>query len=129
MVSSDRDSGCLTVYYDGSCPLCRAEIGVYQRASGDGSIHWQDVSACPAGRVAPDLDQRQAMRRFHVRDADGRLISGGRAFAHLWAAIPRYGWLGRLFRREPLATVLDGAYALFLPLRPYVQRAVRRFGS
>ena len=72
----------LTVYFDGSCPLCRREIAFYRRLRGAERLQWLDVSAgAPLGQ---DLSCEAAMRRFHVRDAQGRLLSGGAAFARLW---------------------------------------------
>ena len=33
------------VYFDGSCPLCRAEIGMYSRHDSDGALCFVDISA------------------------------------------------------------------------------------
>ena len=32
-----------TIYFDGSCPLCRAEIGVYSRNDSDGALSFAAV--------------------------------------------------------------------------------------
>ena len=83
----------LTVYYDGACPLCRAEIGHYRRCRGAERIAFVDVA--PDGApLGPDLDRAAARARFHVRDADGRLRSGAAGFARLWSALPGWRWLG-----------------------------------
>jgi predicted DCC family thiol-disulfide oxidoreductase YuxK len=108
----------VTVFYDGACPLCSAEISFYRRRRGADRVGWVDVSACPAENVTAGLTRDQALRRFHVQDADGRLISGGRAFAVLWTALPGYAWIGRLFRLRPLAWAIDRAYDGFLKWRP-----------
>ena len=42
----------LTVYYDGSCPLCRREIALYQGLQSLHPIRWVDVSGsftCDSG--------------------------------------------------------------------------------
>ncbi|PWG64034.1 thiol-disulfide oxidoreductase DCC family protein [Spiribacter halobius] len=117
----------LTVYYDGACPLCRREIGFYRRRRGAERLRWLDVSAEGAEAVLPEgLSRRAALGRFHVGLADGRLVSGGAAFAELWAALPGFRAAGRLFRRRPLVNLLELAYRGFLPLRPYLQRLVRQ---
>jgi predicted DCC family thiol-disulfide oxidoreductase YuxK len=114
----------LTIYFDGSCPLCRREIAFYRRLRGAERLQWVDVSG-PAA-LGEGLDCASAMRRFHVRDAQGRLYSGGAAFARLWRALPYWRWLGRCLAWPPLSWGLEGAYRLFLPLRPHLQRLARR---
>jgi predicted DCC family thiol-disulfide oxidoreductase YuxK len=127
MVSkAETDDAALTVFYDGSCPLCRAEIETYRRMQGADRIGWFDVSGCGDGDIAPNLDRDRAMRRFHVRRRDGTLISGGRAFAELWFQMPRLRFPGRMFRTGPGGWFLDRAYDLFLPVRPYLQRLMRK---
>jgi predicted DCC family thiol-disulfide oxidoreductase YuxK len=113
----------VTVYFDGSCPLCRAEIGVYQKADENSAIAWCDVSkeVLPAG-----FTRDQAMARFHVRNEAGEMVSGARAFIALWLSLPRWRWLGRIASVPPLPSILEGAYRVFLPLRPMLQKIARR---
>jgi predicted DCC family thiol-disulfide oxidoreductase YuxK len=116
----------LTVFYDGSCPLCVREIGLYRSLKGADALAFIDISRCADTIVVPGLSKDAAMRRFHVMRPDGRISSGGPAFAHLWAALPRLRWLGRLFLVKPMPCVLDAAYTIVLPLRPSLQRIARR---
>lgn len=115
----------LTIYFDGSCPLCRREIALYRRQRGADQLQWVDVSA--GQPLGADLSCETAMRRFHVRDAHGRLFSGGAAFARLWRALPGWWVPGWLFSWPPLSWGLELAYRAFLPLRPLVQQWVRRW--
>ena len=71
----------LTVYFDGSCPLCRAEIAIYRRLPESQAMDWVDVSA---GQDLGGLTCQQAMARFHVRDSQGRMFSGAAAFSQMW---------------------------------------------
>lgn len=116
----------VTVFYDGACPLCAAEIDFYRRRRGADQLGWVDVSGCPAETVSEGLTRHAALRRFHVRDGDGRLLSGGAAFAALWRALPRFAWLGRLVERRPFAWLVDRAYDHFLVWRPWLQTLARR---
>lgn len=125
MGGSMTGSQAFTVYYDGSCPLCVAEIGFYRGRRGADAIEWVDVSATD-GAVASDLGCAAAMARFHVRDKKGMLIDGGPAFAALWKQLPSWRWLGIAFSAPPLRWIIGIAYELFLPVRPYLQRFVRR---
>jgi predicted DCC family thiol-disulfide oxidoreductase YuxK len=112
----------LTVYYDGGCPLCRREIGFYQGCAGSERVRWQDVSGITDSDVAPGLTRTQAMARFHVRTADGEIVSGGAAFARLWSALPRFRALAALCRVPPLPWLLERGYDAFLRFRPPLQR-------
>lgn len=115
----------LIVYFDGSCPLCRREIALYRRLRGAERLQWLDVSA--GETLGAGLSCEAAMRRFHVRDAQGRLWSGGAAFARLWRALPGWRVPGWLFAVPPMSWLLELAYRAFLPLRPRVQGMVRRW--
>ena len=138
MVNADSDTipdgtagaGRPAVFFDGSCPLCAAEIATYRKCRGAGDIDWVDVAEDSSGgerdRVAPGLTRNDAMRRFHMRRADGKIVSGGAAFAELWTALPAFSWAGRIGRLPGIALLLEGAYRLFLPVRPVLQKMLRR---
>ncbi len=118
----------LTVLFDGSCPLCRAEISVYRDLPADAPLLFADVSdparALPAG-LPQGLSREELLARFHVQHADGRLESGARAFLALWARLPGWRWLARFGRLPGAASLMEGAYRMFLVFRPWLQRAVR----
>ncbi|MBS28135.1 MAG: DUF393 domain-containing protein [Alphaproteobacteria bacterium] len=119
----DRDLG-VTVFFDGACPLCAREIAFYRRRRGGDAIEWFDVSQRDPDAIAPELTRARALGRFHVRTGDGRLVDGGEAFAHLWAALPGFRWLGRVGQRQPFRWCLDRLYDGFLLVRPRLQRLV-----
>jgi predicted DCC family thiol-disulfide oxidoreductase YuxK len=113
------------VYFDGSCPLCRAEIALYRTSNGADAVAFEDVSSITGPFVSPDLPKSQAMARFHVRTPDGTLESGAAGFAALWVVLPRWRWLGRVIRLPLLGAVAETAYRLFLKVRPRLQRLVQ----
>lgn len=115
----------LTIYYDGSCPLCRREIALYRSLRSSQPLQWVDVSTGQS--LGEGLSCEAAMRRFHVRDGGGQLLSGGAAFARLWRALPGWRWLGWLFALAPMSWLLEAAYRAFLPVRPRLQRLVSRW--
>jgi predicted DCC family thiol-disulfide oxidoreductase YuxK len=115
-----------TVYFDGSCPLCRAEIGYYRRRDDTGALCFVDVSR-PAAEVPEGLSRRQAMARFHVRAADGRVLSGAAAFVAVWDRLPAWRWAARAAALPGVLPVLELGYRLFLPLRPALSRLFGAF--
>lgn len=121
----DAPQACaLTVYYDGACPLCRMEIGHYQKQAGAEAIAFVDAAQAPE-RLAEDLTRKDALARFHVRDANGALLSGAAAFAQIWRVLPRWRWAARIAALPGVLWVMERAYRGFLPLRPFIARAMR----
>jgi predicted DCC family thiol-disulfide oxidoreductase YuxK len=121
---SDKQPQPVTVYFDGSCPLCTKEIGLYKRAEGGETVNWCDVSQSNAN--LDGLSQNQAMARFHVRGADGVMHDGAKAFILLWLSLPRWRLLGRIASVAPLPQILELLYRGFLPLRPWLQKLAKR---
>jgi 3-demethoxyubiquinol 3-hydroxylase len=113
----------LTVYYDGACPICSREIAMYRQQRGGESCAWVDASRCSASELGPGLDPQRALARMHVRQADGRLVSGAAAFILMWQAFPATRWLGRMAAVPPLPWVLELGYRLFLRVRPLWRKA------
>ncbi|MEM7022045.1 MAG: DUF393 domain-containing protein [Pseudomonadota bacterium] len=97
-----------TVLYNGSCPVCRAEIEHYQRLAGPGSgLAWQDISDSPADVAGADGEALR--RRLHVMDGDKMLV-GVPAFARIWEDLPRYRWLAALVRLPLVRTFARWLY-------------------
>ena len=117
----------ITVLYDGACPLCRREIGVYRGLKAQQPVCWADVNdsrvPLPAGTT-----RAQLLARFHVRSADGTLHSGAQAVLALWAALPGWRWLAKAGRLPGAGWLLERAYRGFLMGRPLLQRLATKLG-
>lgn len=116
----------LTVLYDGGCPLCRREIGVYQGLASAQPLHFLDVSAERAA-LPPGASREVYLRRFHVQRADGHMLSGAAAFVALWAALPGWRWLARAASLPGATPLLEVVYRGFLRVRPGLQAVARAF--
>jgi predicted DCC family thiol-disulfide oxidoreductase YuxK len=120
----------LTVYYNGACPICGAEIDHYQKlaAASDAPLAWVDISREPSALVAHGIDGEGAKRRLYATGADGRLTGGVEAFAQLWERLPRYRWLGRLARLRLVRPLAEALYERILApgLYRYNRRRERR---
>jgi len=118
----------LTIYYDGACPLCRAEIAHYAGQRGADRLCFVDIAAASQD-PGPDLTRADALRRFHVRRADGTLVSGAAAFATLWQSLPAWRRVGRLASHPAILRLLELGYRAILPLRPRLARLLVRSSS
>ena len=111
----------LTVWYDGDCPNCTAEIGLLHRLDRDSSIAFVDLSlpdACPS-----DRDERLA--RLHAQVRGGPMVAGAAAFVTMWRVLPALRPLAVLASPPPALWLLERAYTLFLRLRPALQASAR----
>lgn len=115
----------VTVFYDGSCPLCSAEIGYYKRADADRVLGFVDVSSeCFIGDGR--ITRREAMARFHVRLVDGRQVCGAKGFVEVWRVIPSWRWLVWFAKIPGVVPMLEVLYRLFLRMRPLLVRGFVR---
>lgn len=114
-----------TVYFDGSCALCRFEIAHYQRKDVDGQISFVDVSQ-PEPELGSGLTRDQAMARLHVKLGNGHMVSGAAAFAAIWQRVPAWRWAACVARIPGVLTLLEASYRLFLPIRPWISRLFGR---
>lgn len=103
------------VFFDGACPVCRAEMDLWRGAEALAGTKWRDV----AGADAPPegVSREAALARFHVRLGDGRVVAGAQAFLALFKANRRLRPVAALLDRQPFLLLLDAAYWAFLRLR------------
>lgn len=80
-----------TLYYDGACPLCRAEINKLRRFS-DGLIELRDVHDLDDDETA--IAKADLLARLHLQTAEGQWITGLKANIRAWQNTP----FGRLWR-------------------------------
>ena len=116
----------LTVYYDASCPLCRAEMETLKARDGDDRLRLVDCSAAAFDATtcaAQGVTRTMMMERIHARDASGRWLVGLDVFAAVYGAagFPRFA---RIYASRWLRPLLDRAYPWIATHR----YALSRFG-
>jgi predicted DCC family thiol-disulfide oxidoreductase YuxK len=113
----------ITVWHDGTCPLCRREIALMRRLDTRGAIRF--VDATTAGSAPCPVDRSALLARFHAEE-NGQLLAGAAAFAAMWCAIPLLRPLGLAACSPLISRLFEISYRGFLVVRPILQRAVRR---
>jgi len=85
----------------------------------DRALCFVDISE--TGAIPPDgITQERAMKRFHVRASDGRVLSGAAAFVEVWTRLPRWRWAARAASLPGALIALEWGYRIFLPVRPFI---------
>jgi len=124
-VSKPEPTKALSVFFDGSCPLCVREVAVY-RSTPTPSVHWVDVSdtssVIPSSGAGVHPERSALLARFHVRTAEGEWLDGAPAFTELWGRLGA-PWRALAFvcRLPGASALLDLGYGVFLRWRPRLQ--------
>jgi uncharacterized protein (TIGR01777 family) len=105
------DRGC-EIYYNGDCPVCSYEIGIYERqaARDDLPLRFHDSMRLAQPLATYGLRREHLERRLYLLDEHGRMVSGFRAVLALWARMPRYRRLSRVCSWPPLRAVFESIY-------------------
>lgn len=82
----------LTIYFDGACRVCSAEMEHYRRKKHGGRLLFVDISSPEFVPVENGPALADFMARMHVQDAEGRFFTGVEAFQVIWRACPE-PWL------------------------------------
>lgn len=99
---------------------------MYRGLPASGTLQWVDVSA-PGYRPPPGMTRAALMQRFHAITPDGELVSGARAFVHLWGQLPGWRHLASLANIPGVLALMEALYRGFLVIRPSMQSIYRRW--
>lgn len=109
----------LTVFYDGACPICCAEMASLERYDQGDVLSLVDVHSEEFVLTYPHIQKTQAMHVLHAQDASGNVLKGVDANIAAWAAIGRKRWL-RWLRLPVLKQLSDWAYMRFANNRYWI---------
>lgn len=84
------------VFYNRSCPVCRFEIDAYARHADQAGLAMAFTDIAGHDLARHGLDEDMAARRLYILHK-GQVISGMPAFRVMWAMMPKYRWLARVF--------------------------------
>ena len=113
----------LTLYYDGQCPLCVAEIEFLQSRSTKEQLAFVDVTQTGFESEGHNISCEAAMAQIHGRTADGQVLVGVPVFAAAYklARLPVLAWL---LSRRWLMPLLQPAYVLFAKHRQAISKRI-----
>ena len=124
----------LTLYYDGRCPLCQAEMLYLQHRDHLGLLNYVDITQNDFDAIATGLSCERAMASIHGQLANGDWVTGVAVFAAAYerVGLRRMAWL---LSRPSLQPLLGWGYARFARHRytlsrwfgPSVLRFVKRW--
>ncbi len=113
----------LTLFYDGQCPLCVAEVEFLQNRAAQDQLAFVDVTQAGFESAGHHISCEAAMAQIHGRTADGQLLIGVPVFANAYrlANLPVLAWL---LSRRWLMPVLQPTYVLFAKHRQAISKRI-----
>ena len=102
----------LTLFYDGACPLCQAEILFLSRRNQAGLLDFVDINSERFDSDKIGISCEQALAAMYGQYANGVLIQGVAVFpeAYSRANLPFLAWM---FSRKSLEPILQVGYRFF----------------
>ena len=102
----------LTLFYDGACPLCQAEILFLSRRNQANLLDFVDIISAQFEPQKIGISCEAALAAMYGQFADGKLIQGVAVFpeAYRRANLPCLAWF---FSRESLQPILKLGYLFF----------------
>ncbi|MCX2979734.1 DUF393 domain-containing protein [Halieaceae bacterium IMCC14734] len=98
-----------TLYYDGNCGLCNAEMQRLREVKAD-SLELVDIHSVSDDCNLPDSDQ--LLQQLHLQTADGAFVIGLEANISAWEHTP-YAGRWRLLRLPVVRQLAEIGYALW----------------
>ena len=106
----------LTIFYDGQCPLCMAEMRQLKHHDRQGNILFVNLHSENLIEEYPHIDPVKANQILHGQLDSGELLLGLDVTCKAWQLVGKHTWLKIL--RWPVVRILsDAIYLLFARYR------------
>ncbi|MGB1868513.1 MAG: thiol-disulfide oxidoreductase DCC family protein [Porticoccaceae bacterium] len=86
----------LTIFYDGGCPLCAAEITHLIRLNSENKLAFENIYAPDFAERFGHIDRQAADRVLHGQLATGEMIYGLEVTYEAWAMVGKRHWVAIL---------------------------------
>ncbi|PKF79802.1 DUF393 domain-containing protein [Vibrio sp. vnigr-6D03] len=102
----------LTIFYDGTCPLCKAEMDQLKRFDTHQRLVLEDLYQPDFSHKYPNISVTDANRILHALDDNNQLLLGLDVTQAAWNAVGEKPWVNWL-RKPYIRPVADWVYLRF----------------
>ena len=119
----DQNLQKLTLFYDGACPLCQAEILFLSGRNQADLLGFVDINSKAYDPLKVGVSCEEALAAMYGQYADGTLINGVTVFpeAYRRADLPILAWI---FSRKSMQPILKMGYRFFAKNRHAISRVL-----
>ncbi|EAR54651.1 Potential redox protein [Photobacterium sp. SKA34] len=107
----------MIIFYDGSCPLCVAEMKQLRQLNEHQKLQFEDILVPDFNQRFPDISKEEASAVLHgllssKTGAEQQLLLGLDVTYKAWNLVGKKRWL-KILRLPVIRTVADKAYLFF----------------
>jgi predicted DCC family thiol-disulfide oxidoreductase YuxK len=117
----DQNLQKLTLFYDGACPLCQAEILFLSGRNQADLLGFVDINSKAYDPLKVGVSCEEALAAMYGQYADGTLINGVTVFPEAYRRVdlPTLAWI---FSRKSMQPILKMGYRFFAKNRHAISR-------
>lgn len=113
----------LTLFFDGHCPLCSAEMRQLNKLDHLGLLELVDLHQADFTSLYPHVNKVQASNILQAQQSDGKMLYGLDANCKAWELVGKKRWL-RVLRWPVIRMVADLGYVFFAKNRSTISYLV-----
>lgn len=113
----------LTIFYDGGCPLCLAEMKHLLKLDRQKKIELVDINQQDSQQKHPHIDPVKADRILHGELIDGTVLLGLDVTHKAWSLVGKGKWIA-IIRWPVIGYVADFLYLQFARHRHFLSRLI-----
>lgn len=106
----------LTIFYDGKCPLCIAEMRQLKAYDNGCKLNLVNIHEDDFNDQFPHIDVKKANRILHGQLDSGELLLGLDVTHRAWSLVGKHKWL-TILRWPVIRIIADTVYLLFARYR------------
>lgn len=113
----------LTIFYDGGCPLCLAEMKHLMKLDRNNKLELVDINQENFQAIYPDINREQADRILHGQLATGKILLGLDVTHKAWSLVGKGNWTA-IIRWPVVRYMADFVYLQFARHRHFLSRII-----
>lgn len=113
----------LTIFYDGGCPLCLAEMKHLMELDRNKKLEFVDINQENFQAIYPDINRDQADQILHGQLATGKILLGLDVTHKAWSLVGKGNWTA-IIRWPVVRYMADFVYLQFARHRHFLSRII-----
>lgn len=112
----------ITLFFDGKCSVCVAEIDIYRKLDVDNKLSYVDISSPLFDASLVAIPEDRLNKYFNIQLEDGSFVEGVDSFIEIWKRIPKLKFAAKIASIKPVHFLMHLGYLAFAEIRPFLPK-------